>query len=573
MWSHSNEIVFFDVAVDSDQGKVHEIFNCPQCGVELTKNSIKRSSEYYIDYATSERFVRAKQIPVLVNITLSDKKPGDQDTFVLERIEQLNINHWFPTERIDKDIDIWYERDYRSLGVYAIHHFFTKRNLTILAALWDKSNQLSDKKMRNRFKFALTGMQVNLSRMNRYRPNVSFPYNPLSGTLYIGSIPMESNVIEGIARKIERLKKASYPAKDELNITTTQSCSNLDQIPDDSIDYIFVDPPFGSNIIYSDLSIIWEAWLKVSTETRSETVVHRRKQNDAHGIEDYTRMMFESFQQYFRVLKPGRWMTIEFSNTRAAVWNAIQVTLEQSGVVVANVAALDKQMGSFKAVTTPTAVKQDLVISCYKPNRGLEARFRQAQGSEYGAWEFIHSHLHYLPVFLSKDGRAVEIVERTPRILYDRLVAYFIRHGYAVPLSAQEFQAGLLQRFPERDGMYFLSEQVAEYERKRLTVREIQQLAIFVSDEASSIQWVRQQLTNKPQTISDMTPEFMKELKSWAKHEKLPELRQILEESFLSYEGHGPIPAQIISWLRKSADMRDLIRSEIDAGRAMHDND
>src|SRR6266545_2934056 len=342
MWSHSNEIVFFDVAVDSDQGKVHEVFNCPQCGVELTKNSIKRSSEYYIDYATSERFVRAKQIPILVNITLSgkksDKKPGDHDTFVLERIEQLNINHWFPIERIDKDIDIWYERDYR------------------------------------------------------YLPNVSFPYNPLSGTLYIGSIPMESNVIEGIARKIERLKKASYPAKDELNITTTQSCSKLDQIPDDSIDYIFVDPPFGSNIIYSDLSIIWEAWLKVSTETRSEAVVHRRKQNDAHGIEDYTRMMFESFQQYFRVLKPGRWMTIEFSNTRAAVWNAIQVTLEQSGFVVANVAALDKQMGSFKAVTTPTAVKQDLVISCYKPNRGLEARFRQAQGSEFGAWEFIHSH-------------------------------------------------------------------------------------------------------------------------------------------------------------------------------------
>jgi hypothetical protein len=282
--------------------------------------------------------------------------------------------------------------------------------------------------------------------------------------------------------------------------------------------------------------------------------------------------MESCLREYFRILKPGRWMTVEFSNTQAAVWNALQTAIEQVGFVVANVAALDKQQHSFKAVTTPTAVKQDLVISCYKPNGGLETRFQQEQGSEVGAWEFIRSHLRYLPVFLSKNGQAVEIVERTPRILYDRLVAYFVRHGYAVPLSAQEFQAGLLQHFPERDGMYFLSEQVAEYERKRLTVREIQQLAIFVSDEASSIQWVRQQLTNKPQTISDLTPEFMKELKSWAKHEKLPELRQLLEESFLSYEGHGPIPAQIISWMRKSADLRDLIRSEIDAGRATEDN-
>lgn len=30
-------------------------------------------------------------------------------------------------------------------------------------------------------------------------------------------------------------------------------------LPENSIDYIFTDPPFGSNIIYSDLSIVWES--------------------------------------------------------------------------------------------------------------------------------------------------------------------------------------------------------------------------------------------------------------------------------------------------------------------------
>ena len=78
------------------------------------------------------------------------------------------------------------------------------------------------------------------------------------------------------------------------------------------------------------------------------------------------------FREYHRILKPGRWVTVEFSNTQASVWNAIQTTLQEVGFVVANVAALDKKQNSFKAVMTPTAVKQDLVISAYKPNGGLE---------------------------------------------------------------------------------------------------------------------------------------------------------------------------------------------------------
>jgi hypothetical protein len=131
-----------------------------------------------------------------------------------------------------------------------------------------------------------------------------------------------------------------------------------------------------------------------------------------------------------------------------------------------------------------------------------------------------------------------------------------------VPLSASEFYSGLDQRFPQRDGMYFLPDQVAEYERKRMTVREVQQLQVFVSDEQSAIQWIRQQLTNKPQTTSDLTPQFMRELAGWEKHEVQLELAELLEENFLRYDGSGPIPAQIVAWMKKSSELRDLIAHE-----------
>ena len=55
-------------------------------------------------------------------------------------------------------------------------------------------------------------------------------------------------------------------------------------------------------------------------------------------------------------------MTVEFSNTSASIWNTIQTAIQNSGFIIANVTGLDKKQGSFKAVNTLTAVKQDLVI-------------------------------------------------------------------------------------------------------------------------------------------------------------------------------------------------------------------
>ena len=97
-------------------------------------------------------------------------------------------------------------------------------------------------------------------------------------------------------------------------------------------------------------------------------------------------------------------------------------------------------------------------------------------------------------------------------------------------LSMAEFYAGLDQRFSERDGMYFLPDQVAEYDKKRLTVREVLQLQLFVTDESSAIQWLKQQLVKKPQTFQEVHPQFIKEIGGWQKHEKPLELSEFLEQ-------------------------------------------
>lgn len=132
-----------------------------------------------------------------------------------------------------------------------------------------------------------------------------------------------------------------------------------------------------------------------------------------------------------------------------------------------------------------------------------------------------------------------------------------------MPVSVGEFFAGLSQRFPERDGMYFLPEQVAEYDQKRMKTSEVRQLEIFVRNEKSAIQWLRQQLQDKPQTFQEIHPQFMREIAGWEKHERPVELRDLLEQNFLLYEGQDEVPSQIHRYL--STNFHDLRKLSKDA--------
>ena len=334
-------------------------------------------------------------------------------------------------------------------------------------------------------------------------------------------------------------------------------------------DYIFTDPPFGGNLMYSELNFLWEAWLRVFTNNKPEAIENKVQ---GKGLPEYQRLMMECFKEYYRVLKPGRWMTVEFHNSKNSVWNAIMEALQTAGFVIADIRTLDKKQGSFKQVTSASAVKQDLIISCYKPNEGLEERFKIEAGSEEGVWDFVRMHLKNLPVFISKDGKAEVIAERQNYLLFDRMVAFHVQRGVTVPLSAAEFYEGLAQRFPERDGMYFLPDQVVEYDKKRMKIKEVMQLELAVTDESSAIQWLKINLNRKPQTFQELHPQFIKEIGGWQKHEKPLELLEILEQNFLRYDGKGPIPAQIVSWMKQSADLRKIIQEELARGSLREEN-
>jgi DNA modification methylase/predicted RNA-binding Zn-ribbon protein involved in translation (DUF1610 family) len=555
----TREVVFWDAAVDHAAGKVLDEFPCPHCGARLTKRHMERAWVTRFDKAINQTIRQAKQLPVLINYSVGKKRyektPDVFDLALIEKIEALDIPYWFPIDRMPEGEE---SRRNDDIGITHVHHFYTKRNLWVLGAI---SKRL-DTKTRLTFQSIVATL---CSRLVRY--NMGNRGNgPLSGTLYVSSLVAETRPTWVMPGKVRDFAKAFVATSHSY--VETQSTSVL-RLENQVVDYIFTDPPFGGNLMYSELNFLWEAWLKVFTNNKPEAIENKAQ---GKGLPEYQRLMTECFKEYYRVLKPGRWMTVEFHNSKNSVWNAIQEALQTAGFVIADVRTLDKQQGSFKQVTSASAVKQDLIISCYKPNGGLEDRFKLEAGTEEGVWDFVRTHLKQLPVFVSKNGQAEVIAERQNYLLFDRMVAFHVQRGVTVPVSAAEFYAGLIQRFSERDGMYFLPEQVAEYDKKRVTVREVLQLQLFVTGEASAIQWLKQQLTKKPQTFQDLHPQFLKEIGGWQKHEKPLELSELLEQNFLRYDGKGPIPAQIVSWLKQSADLRKMIQEELSTGQANEEN-
>lgn len=571
----AGEVNFLDEALDEESKRVRDEFPCPHCNAGLTKKKLDRLYVNKLDRATGNTLQVPKRVPSLIAYRIGktkyEKKPDAADWVLLQNIDALPLSVAVPVVAFPF-ADMWEAPRMRDKGITHTHHMFLPRAAKAMGTLWAKAQKYPDARIREFLIFMVEQGLRGMSVMNRYKPiqygriGGSQVGLEMAGVYYVPSITSEVSYWYQFDGKLDRLVKAFSSFKAAYGVAVTTGTAARLPLSNHCIDYIFTDPPFGENLPYAELNFLVEAWHGVMTQARLDAIVDRTKENRAaqKSVDDYRRLMAACFKEYFRVLKPGRWMTVVFSNTQAAVWNGLQTAMQEAGFVVANVSALDKQQGSFKAVTTAVAVKQDLVISAYKPNGGLEQRFAERGATPDSAWDFVQTHLKQLPVVKMKGGELEFVAERDPRILFDRMVAWFVRHSVPVPLSSQEFQDGLRGRFPERDGMVFLHEQVTEYDKKRAQVAQAPQMELFVSDERSAIDWAADYLKARPSTYQDIHPEFIKQLGAgWKKHETRPELAALLEANFLRYEGAGEVPSQIHRYLSTNFhDLRGLEKSD-----------
>ena len=539
----SNEMIFWESAVAHETGyrtSKEQPIVCEKCGVAVPLLNWEIATTSTYDPVLGKSVTSVKRIPISVNYTIGktkhEKRVDKYDFDLLEEISSTPIENWYPTNPMllkgEKWGDTW--RAGIHLGLSHTHHFYTRRNLISWASLVAKAAK-SPESIRRKLLFWLETVAYGQTLLNRYlAASYSQVNRYLKGTMYIAPFISETSPWFSLPGKLKTVANTNLGKTSQVANSSGSSTQTL--IPNASVDYIFIDPPFGSNIMYSDLNFIWEAWLQVITNNEPEAIINKTQKKE---LVDFKNLMLSCFREFHRILKPGRWMTVEFHNSSNSVWTAIQETILHAGFIVADVRTLDKKQETMQQMVSGGAVKQDLIISAYKPNDNLEERFRLQAGSVDGAWDFIRYHLGQLPPPGEKNGELETVAERQDFLLFDRMVAFHIQRGATVPLSAGEFYAGLRQRFVERDGMFFLPEQVPQYDSARLRLGRVAQLALFVKDEKSAIQWLRQSLDpslgGEPQTRQDITPDFQRQLHQ-ANYELLPELDVLLDQNFLQDE-------------------------------------
>ena len=502
-------------------------FYCPTCGKEHTIRSIER-------IITSEG---KKRSVVWVNAGSGKQRINretDQfDKELAQKATQLlsEFEGFYPKDIIDPNR---YSAKLAQLGnknIDNISKFLSDRNLLIFADVYNRIMNISSTPIRNACLSILTSIFTVVSERQGYFGGGG----GMSGNLYMPIVRMEKNIYATLERKIKKyqevdLYKNRYGG---TSFVTTQSSTALDNIKDESVDYIYTDPPFGANIIYSEMNLLLEGWLKVKTNNGEEAIVDETA-NKTEFV--YSTLMTECFSQCYRKLKKDHWMSVEFHNTKASIWNILQNSIMKAGFVIAQISKLDKGGTTILADIRPGAAVQDLIISCYKPSIGFEEEgFAKTSTKEY-VWDFIEHHLEKLALTSIEDGRAHAVSERNPRILYDRMLSYYILHGFEVPMSLHEFMRELSHRYVERDNMCFTPKQALEYDKIRLKSVDFVPMGIIVSDEANGIEWIKNQIRNTPKTYKDIQPNWTKALVAIRKGDKIPELNTILEENFIKNE-------------------------------------
>lgn len=520
------EFVLWKAALDKELNLIKKQFNCLKCKVDLTKKECKIATKVIFDQGTGKKITIIKQYPIFINYEVKKKRfikeLDSEDLENIKKIDELEIPYWFPIKRMPDGDEARRNDKY---GITHIHHFYTKRNLWILAAIRDRIEKIKDKRMKNMLLCWFTSSQSRLHRMNRYIKKHNRHVGPYSGTLYISPFQTEISPFYFLNYKYEKFNQFQNNNIKGNTITSTQSITNLSNIPNNSIDYIFVDPPFGYNLMYSELNIIVESWLKIYENNKMEAIINKTQDKD---LNEYTRLITLGFKELYRILKPNRWITIEFHNSSASVWNGIQEALNRAHFIIAQVSILDKKKGTVKQLVLPGTVKSDLIINAYKPKEEFEKSFLINAGNNMEI-EFIAQKLEHLPIQAN--------LERTEKLLFSRMLAHYVENGFKIDYNATNFYTLISENFIELDGYWFLENQVKKYNewKSNLNLNQISKMKtgyqfLFIDNENSAINWLFNFL-NKPKEFSDIYTTYNKS--TIKTNDQIPELKDLLYKNFI----------------------------------------
>jgi 16S rRNA G966 N2-methylase RsmD len=281
----------------------------------------------------------------------------------------------------------------KDADVGSIEELFSPAQLAQLAYLKFLIKKVKDEAVRNclMLAFSSTVTKINLT----YHPSTSRGDNAGDSAAFryyryrIAPEHVALDVLASFTTKVKKLiaaKKEMAALINEKTIKDAQiyrgTATNLDKIEDESIDYIYTDPPYGSKIAYLDLSTMWNAWLDLPVTKKDYELEAIEGGSRNKTKKDYSDLLAQSIEEMYRVLKFDRWMSFVFAHKDPAYWHLIVDTAEKVGFEYAGAVRQSSGAATFKKRQNPFTVLQGQLIINFKKVANPQAIMKVNLGAD-----------------------------------------------------------------------------------------------------------------------------------------------------------------------------------------------
>lgn len=368
------EYPYAKLAVEEKPLKFKEDAVCPCCSGNIHLSEAERAKETVVDPLLRKSVsVKKRRLYKLYGVT--NKKNWS-------RLATESDQELYNTMIKDKDISSspiyqikWgelYRQGYH-YGITHLHHFYTNRNWFVFNTLWRKIEQFPNEIQDALKIFLLSYNSAHSTLMTRVVAKKNNPDFVITGAqpgvLYISGLPVEKNILLGLQRKLKTFIEAFQKIETSKGVVEFINHSSTDiQLNDNTIDYIFTDPPFGDFIPYSEINQINEAWMGIVTDNSEEAIINP---SQGKAIEEYSDLMTSVFGQISRKMKDNASCTLVFHSAKSAIWRALVDAYKQSGLYSVKASILDKVQPSFKQTNSNVTVKGDPLILLKKNGEGV----------------------------------------------------------------------------------------------------------------------------------------------------------------------------------------------------------
>jgi len=391
--------------------------------------------------------------PYCSDLQQSGCRLTEADHGLLRELEDGSAAEWYPTNRLCYPNGSPFMK---GEGHATVDTLFTPRNLRALAALFSAIGNVPDSRAAWFLKMAFSSMvhlAAKLAPARDARPFASFWaqhsfWVPPEGYMEMNVWHLFDSAYRGRQglrkAKAESNKQLGSP-KDATSLAHLAKGSGdylllcepallaLKKLPADSVDYVFTDPPYGGSIQFGELSYLWVSWLhpELSEESYLQYLAdHEVTINDNQGkdFDLYYNLLYATFQEVYRVLKPGRYMTVTFHNPKTRIRNATIRAAMFSGFDYQKIIYQPPAITSYKSLLQPFG----------SADGDFFFRFRKPPGRAAVAMEEADKATFERIVVETAKRVLAERGEPTP---YTHLINYvdpvLAQHGYFLSLNPE----------------------------------------------------------------------------------------------------------------------------------------